>query len=76
MDAATRIQSRLRRRPRRLRHSPRLRAAVRETALAPTDFVYPMFIVHGEKVRDPIASMPGICQLSGFRPVPCKHCTP
>ena len=64
MDAATRIQTRLRRRPRRLRHSPRLRAAVRETTLAPADFVYPMFIVHGEKVRDPITSMPGICQLS------------
>ena len=64
MDAATRIQSRLRSRPRRLRHSPELRAAVRETALAPTDFIYPMFIVHGEKVRAPIPSMPGICQLS------------
>ena len=64
MDAATRIQSRLRSRPRRLRHSPQLRAAVRETALAPTDFIYPMFIVHGERVRDPIPSMPGICQLS------------
>ena len=64
MDAATRIQSRRRSRPRRLRHSPQLRAAVRETALAPSDFIYPMFIVHGEKVRDPIPSMPGICQLS------------
>ena len=64
MDAATRIQSRLRSRPRRLRHSPELRAAVRETVLTPTDFIYPMFIVHGEKVRAPIPSMPGICQLS------------
>ena len=64
MDAATRIQSRRRSRPRRLRHSPQLRAAVRETALAPSDFIYPMFIIHGEKVRDPIPSMPGICQLS------------
>ena len=64
MDAATRIQSRLRSRPRRLRHSPQLRAAVRETTLTPSDFIYPMFIVHGEKVRDPIPSMPGICQLS------------
>ena len=64
MDAATRIQPRLRKRPRRLRHSPRLRAAVRETTLSPADFIYPMFIVHGDKVRDPISSMPGICQLS------------
>ena len=64
MDAATRIQSRLPSLPRRLRHSPQLRAAVRETTLTPSDFIYPMFIVHGEKVRDPIPSMPGICQLS------------
>ncbi len=64
MDAATRIHSRLRSRPRRLRHSPQLRAAVRETALAPVDFIYPMFIIHGDGVRDPIPSMPGICQLS------------
>ena len=64
MDAATRIQSRPRSRPRRLRHTPRLRGAVRETTLTPADFIYPMFIVHGEKVRDPIPSMPGICQLS------------
>ena len=64
MDAATMPETRRRRRPRRLRHSARLREAVRETVLAPTDFIYPMFVVHGEKVRDPIPSMPGICQLS------------
>ena len=64
MDAATRIQSRPRSRPRRLRHTPQLRGAVRETTLTPADFIYPMFIVYGEEVRDPIPSMPGICQLS------------
>ena len=47
-----------------LRHTARLRAAVRETVLAPDDFIYPMFIVHGENVRVPIQSMPGISQLS------------
>ena len=64
MDAKTRLAARRPVRPRRLRHTAQLRAAVRETVLAPADFIYPMFIVHGEKVRDPIPSMPGISQLS------------
>lgn len=51
-------------RPRRLRHSASLRAAVRETRLCAADFVYPLFIVHGKGIRRPIPSMPGICQLS------------
>lgn len=51
-------------RPRRLRHTPALRAMVRETHLNPTDFIYPMFVVHGQGIRQPIASMPGIAQLS------------
>ena len=51
-------------RPRRLRHSPALRTMVRETALDPADFIYPLFVVHGSDVRTPIASMPGIAQLS------------
>jgi porphobilinogen synthase len=37
---------------------------VRETSLAPDDFVYPLFVVAGEGVRQPISSMPGIDQLS------------
>jgi porphobilinogen synthase len=37
---------------------------VRDTALAPDDFVYPMFVVHGQAVRREIESMPGIFQLS------------
>lgn len=51
-------------RPRRLRASPTLRAMVRETALAPDNFIYPMFAVHGQGVRRPIRSMPGMYQLS------------
>lgn len=54
----------LRQRPRRLRRLPALRAMVRETALAPDDFIYPLFVTHGRGVRNPIASMPGIEQLS------------
>jgi porphobilinogen synthase len=37
---------------------------VRETSLSADDFIYPLFVTHGEKVRKPIASMPGIAQLS------------
>lgn len=51
-------------RPRRLRHSPTLRKMVRETVLSPADFIYPLFIVHGTGISNPIASMPGIRQLS------------
>ena len=51
-------------RPRRLRANPTLRSMVRETRLSPDDFIYPMFAVHGEAVRHPIKSMPGVCQLS------------
>jgi porphobilinogen synthase len=51
-------------RPRRLRATPALRRMVRETTLAPDDFIYPLFVVHGQGVRREIKSMPGICQLS------------
>jgi porphobilinogen synthase len=51
-------------RPRRLRHSPKLRAMVRETRITPDDFIYPLFVTHGENGRYPIGSMPGICQLT------------
>jgi porphobilinogen synthase len=47
-------------RPRRLRASDTLRALVRETTLDPADFLYPLFVAHGENVRRPIASMPGV----------------
>ncbi len=51
-------------RPRRLRATPVLRQMVRETTLAPDDFIYPMFVVHGQGVRREITSMPGVAQLS------------
>ena len=51
-------------RPRRLRVTATLRRMVSETTLAPDDFIYPLFVVHGVGVRRPIGSMPGICQLS------------
>jgi len=51
-------------RPRRLRATPTLRDMVRETCLSPQDFIYPLFAVHGEAIRRPIQSMPGVFQLS------------
>ena len=49
---------------RRTRRTAGLRDLVRETRLSPRDFVYPIFVTAGEDVRNPIASMPGIFQLS------------
>ena len=49
---------------RRLRRTGGLRRLVREVTLAPADFIYPMFIVHGQGVRREVRSMPGVFQLS------------
>ncbi|MCS7259816.1 MAG: porphobilinogen synthase [Anaerolineae bacterium] len=49
---------------RRLRATPTLREMVRETQLDPRDLIYPLFAVHGEAVRRPVSSMPGVYQLS------------
>ena len=49
---------------RRTRRTTGLRSLVRETELYPSDFIYPIFVTAGEDVRNPIASMPGIFQLS------------
>jgi len=51
-------------RPRRLRQHPVLRDLVRETDLAPSDFILPLFVRPGRGVRKEIASMPGNFQLS------------
>lgn len=49
---------------RRTRRTDVLRGLVRETNLSPTDFIYPVFVIAGEDVRNPVRSMPGIFQLS------------
>jgi porphobilinogen synthase len=51
-------------RPRRLRTTENLRALVRETRLAPEDFILPLFACAGEQVRREIPSMPGVHNLS------------
>lgn len=49
---------------RRLRSSANLREMVRETRLHPSDFIHPLFVVHGEGIRHEITSMPGQYHLS------------
>src|SRR5580658_7300981 len=51
-------------RPRRLRQSPALRRLARETSLHAGQLVLPLFARAGRKIRRPVASMPGVFQLS------------
>ncbi|MBH5317174.1 porphobilinogen synthase [Paenibacillus sp. GSMTC-2017] len=51
-------------RHRRLRRSAGLRSMVRETVLSADDFIYPIFVTHGNGVKEEIPSMPGVYHLS------------
>ncbi|HKT74451.1 MAG TPA: porphobilinogen synthase [Steroidobacteraceae bacterium] len=51
-------------RPRRTRASDTWRRMVRETRLTLDGMVYPLFVIPGRGLRQPVSSMPGICQLS------------
>lgn len=51
-------------RMRRLRTSPNMRALVRETHIDISDLVYPIFVIEGENIKNPVKSMPGIYQYS------------
>ncbi|MFA4965827.1 MAG: porphobilinogen synthase [Thermoleophilia bacterium] len=51
-------------RMRRLRRTPAIRDMMRETTLKIDDLIYPLFVIAGENVRNPISSMPGCYQLS------------
>ena len=46
-------------RPRRLRCGEGFRRLVRETHVSVDDLIYPLFLVHGENVRNEISAMPG-----------------
>jgi len=59
-------------RPRRLRRNERLRSLVRETALSADHLIYPLFVGPGKDSAQPVASMPGVAQLSIDRAV--KEC--
>ena len=51
-------------RGRRMRASSSLRRMVRETTLSVDDLILPLFAIGGKGIKNPIASMPGHCQLS------------
>jgi len=51
-------------RPRRLRSSPTLRDLVRENAVTVDDLILPLFVSERVSGRVPVASMPGVFQLS------------
>ncbi len=56
-------------RPRRLRRNEKIRAMVRETSLAPRNFIYPLFVGPGKNKSQPVSSMPGVAQWSVDRAV-------
>ena len=44
---------------RRMRRTPQLRELVRETYLQASNFIAPLFVVHGSGIKEEISSMPG-----------------
>ncbi len=52
---------------RRLRRDERIRSMMQETRLHPKNFIYPVFVTEGEKIKNPVASMPGVFQYSADR---------
>src|ERR1700687_4355304 len=51
-------------RMRRLRRHDWTRRLVAATTLSPSDLIWPLFPIDGEKRREPVASMPGVERLS------------
>ena len=51
-------------RRRRLRATANMRALVSETSVSVSDLIYPLFVIEGENIKNPIDSMPGIYQYS------------
>lgn len=51
-------------RPRRLRRDDFTRRLVREHQLSVDDLIYPVFIVDGKGIEQPVMSMPGVCRYS------------
>lgn len=49
---------------RRLRASENLRSMVRETRISKSDLIYPVFVVEGENIKNPVESMPNVYQYS------------
>lgn len=51
-------------RPRRMRKSLFSRRLMRESTLSVDDLIFPVFVIEGERVRETVASMPGVERLS------------
>ena len=51
-------------RPRRFRRTENLRRMVRETRLSVDQLIYPLFVMPGSGVKNPVQSMPGVFQFS------------
>jgi len=51
-------------RPRRMRRNSQLRSMICETRVSVEQLVYPLFIMPGKKIKEPISSMPGVFRLS------------
>ncbi len=49
---------------RRVRELEPVRSLIQETRLAPSDFIYPLFVTYGQGIRRPIEPMPGCFHLS------------
>lgn len=49
---------------RRVRELEPLRSLTRETRLSPANFIYPLFVTHGQDIKQPIDPMPGCYQWS------------
>jgi porphobilinogen synthase len=60
-------------RPRRNRKAEWSRRLVRENALTADDLIWPIFIIDGENVRQPVASMPGVERVSVDQAVAEAH---
>lgn len=52
------------RRFRRLRSSASMRRLVQETRISAEEMIYPIFVIEGENIKNPIDSMPGVYQYS------------
>ena len=51
-------------RHRRLRQNATMRSLVRENFIRLEDFIYPIFVIEGNNIKNEISSMPGIYQFS------------
>ncbi len=49
---------------RRLRTTEAMRKLVRETRISAEEMIYPIFVMEGENIKNPVESMPGVYQYS------------